>query len=85
MTKAKFIEKYKGNQLNIGNYNIELNSITDASFVMGCVHDDGVWKIFKTTERTVHYIIKELSNEDAAFDYFYELVLIQHNTATQSY
>lgn len=83
MKKEEFLKRFKDENLNIGVYNLEFDKITDASFVMGCVCADEVWKIFKTTERTGHYIIKELNNEDSAFDYFYELVLIQHKRVTQ--
>ncbi|GKU77598.1 hypothetical protein [Paenibacillus sp. L3-i20] len=78
MNKAEFLNKIKENNLNLGEYDIELNSITDASYVMGCCFDEGVWKIYKTGERLGHYIIKEFDNESDAFDYFYELVFLQH-------
>lgn len=78
MKKNEFIKRYKEERLNIGSYSLELDKLTDASFVMGCVFEDKIWKIFETTERTGHYIIKEFSDEDSAFDYFYELVLLQN-------
>ena len=70
MNKNEFLKRFKEKNLSIGSYSLELDRITDASFVMGCVLDDDKWKIFKTTERTGHYIIKEFSDEESAFDYF---------------
>ncbi|MCK0473845.1 hypothetical protein [Halalkalibacter sp. APA_J-10(15)] len=84
MTKTEFLKKYKENNLNLGEFDIELNSITDASYVMGCCFVDGEWKIYKTGERLGHYIIKVFESESDAFDYFYELVLIQHRRATEN-
>jgi hypothetical protein len=78
MTKVEFLKKLKENNISLGEFDIELNSITDSSYVMGCCFDDGVWKVYKTRERLGHYIIKEFENETEAFDYFYELLLLQH-------
>jgi len=79
MNKSEFLKKIEAENLDIGTYTFEFNKITDSPFVMGCVYIDEVWKIFETTERTGHYIIKELNDESDAFDYFYELVLLQNN------
>lgn len=78
MTKAEFLKKMEEENISLGEFEIELNTITDASYVMGCCFDNGVWKVYKTRERLGHYIIKEFDEESDAFDYFYELVLIQH-------
>ncbi|MCA0174663.1 hypothetical protein [Bacillus sp. RAR_GA_16] len=79
MTKQEFLQKYKDEKLNIGyDFIMVLDSITDEPLVLGCVYDQGVWKIFKTGERGGHYIIKEKDTEDEAFDYFYQVVLSQH-------
>lgn len=78
MIKADFKRKIKDNDLNIGEYQIELHLITDAPYVMGCCFDGGVWKVYKTRERLGHYIIKEYKNESDAFHCLYELVLAQH-------
>lgn len=79
MDKAEFIKKIEEHNLNLGEFQIELNLISDAPYVMGCCFDQGVWKIYKTRERLGHYVIKEFENESDAFSYFYELVLLQHN------
>lgn len=59
MIKADFKRKFEDNDLNLGEYQIELNLITDAPYVMGCCFDGGVRKVYKTRERLGHYIIKE--------------------------
>ena len=58
--------------MNVGEYIIVTESITDEYFVLGCAFDEGKWKVYKTGERGGHYIIKEFDNEHEAFDYFYE-------------
>lgn len=83
MNKSEFIQKITNEKLNLGEFDIELNAITDASYVMGCCLDEGVWKVYKTRERLGHYIIKTFQNESEAFSYFYELVLIQHKRVTR--
>ncbi len=84
MNKKEFLKKFKDENLYLGEFDIELNSITDASYVMGCCLDEGVWKVYKTRERLGHYIIKVFQSESEAYDYFYELVLIQHRRASQN-
>ena len=37
--------------------------------VMGCVYEQGKWKVYKTKGRGGHYIIKEIDSEDKAFIY----------------
>ncbi|MBD1221602.1 hypothetical protein J5S49_15480 [Virgibacillus halodenitrificans] len=78
MRKSEFIKKLEKEDINLGEFEIELESITDDPYVMGCCFDEGVWKVFKTRERLGHYIIKKFNKESEAFNYFYELVLIQH-------
>jgi len=36
-----------------------------------------MWKTYKTTERSGHYIIDEVADENIAFDELYELVKLQ--------
>ena len=79
MTKQEFLKRYKDEKLNIGDeYLMVLDAITDEPLVLGCAFDQGVWKIYKTGERVGHYVIKEFESENDAFDFFYEIVLIQH-------
>jgi len=47
--------------------------LTDEQFVIG----NNIWKIYKTTEGSGHYIIDEVSDENIAFDELYELVRLQ--------
>ncbi|MFD2923031.1 hypothetical protein [Halobacillus naozhouensis] len=79
MTKQQFLNKFESEKLNIGEYILILEKISDAPLVMGCAFDKGMWKIYKTKERGGHYIIKETESENEAFDFFYELVLSAHN------
>jgi len=78
MTKKEFLIRYEEDQLDIGEYIMILDKISDASLVMGCALDDGVWKVYKTKERDGHYVISEFKNESDAFDFFYELILCYH-------
>lgn len=77
MKKNEFLINLKTKNIFSKVYSFEFESITDAPFVMGCIPVGDLWKIFKTTERTGHYIIKEFTDEDSAFDYFYELCLLE--------
>lgn len=52
-------------------------SVTDEQFVIGCYQENNMWKIFKTKERSGHYIFDELTDENEAFDELYELVRLQ--------
>lgn len=86
MTKQEFLKRYKEEKLTIGDeYLMVLDSITDEPLVLGCIYDQDKWKIFETRERGGHFIIKEMDNEDEAFDYFYEIVLSQHNLQNNNY
>lgn len=79
MTKQEFLKRLKDEKLNIGEYLIVLDNITDEPLVIGCAFDKGAWKVYETRERRGHVIIKKIDNENEAFDYFYELVLSFHN------
>lgn len=79
MTKNEFLIKFNEESINLGEYIMVLDKLTDEPLVMGCVFDNEVWKIYKTKERGGHYVIKEFKRESEAFDYFYELVLSRHN------
>lgn len=78
MTKEEFLKRFKEENINLGEYMLMLDKISDASLVLGCAYDEGVWKVYRTRERGGHFVIKEFNNENDAFDYFYELVLIYH-------
>jgi hypothetical protein len=84
MTKEEFLKKVDSGKINLGEYIMVLDNITDEPLVMGCAFDNGVWKIYETRERGGHFIIKEIDNENDAFDYFYELLLSRHNYLTQN-
>ncbi|MBL5769418.1 hypothetical protein B5V88_10835 [Heyndrickxia sporothermodurans] len=79
MTKQEFLKRFKSEKINIGEYKMILDKISDAPLVLGCAYDQGVWKVYETRERGGHFIIKEIDNEDEAFDYFYKVVLSQQN------
>ncbi|TXC78486.1 hypothetical protein FS935_22750 [Metabacillus litoralis] len=79
MTKQEFLKRIESEKLNIGEYIIKLDKLSDAPLVLGCAFDQGVWKVYETRERGGHFIIKKIDNEDEAFDYFYKIVLSQHN------
>ncbi|MBN8211164.1 hypothetical protein JI666_20810 [Bacillus sp. NTK071] len=86
MTKQEFLQRYNSENLTIGaEYMMVLDGVTDEPLVLGCAYDQGVWKVYKTRERGGHYIIKEFTSENEAFDFFYELVLSQHNFQINNY
>lgn len=70
MLKQEFINRFKEEKLDIGEYIIIIDKISDAPLVLGCAFDEGKWKVYKTGERGGHYVIKEFDNEHEAFDYF---------------
>jgi hypothetical protein len=79
MTKNEFLNRYRQENLKIGDYIMVLNEVTDDPLVMGCAFNNGAWQVYKTKERGGHYVIREFKTENEAFDYFYELVLSFHN------
>ncbi|AIF42603.1 hypothetical protein [Virgibacillus sp. SK37] len=79
MEKQEFLERIESEGLNIGEYIIKLDKISDAPLVLGCAYNQGVWKVYETRERGGHFIIKKIDSEEDAFDYFYKVVLSQHN------
>ncbi|WLR42598.1 hypothetical protein LC087_18260 [Bacillus carboniphilus] len=83
MNKQEFINRFKKEKLNMGEYIMVLDSITDEPLVMGCVFDGDFWKIYETRERGGHFVIKKIKSENEAFDYFYELLLDRHNYLNQ--
>ena len=80
MTKQEFLEKFETEKLDIGEYIMVLDSVTDEPLVLGCAYDQGKWKVYKTKERGGHYIIQETDSEGEAFNLFYELVVSRHNS-----
>ena len=79
MTKEEFLNRIETEKLDIDEYIIILDKISNASLVLGCAFDEGKWKVYKTWERGGHYILKDFDNEHEAFDYFYKLILMEHN------
>lgn len=78
MNKEEFLKRFEEEGLNIGEYMLILDKISDAPLVLGCAYDEGVWKVYRTRERGGHFVVKKFDNENDAFDYFYKLVLIYH-------
>lgn len=58
MKKQEFLERIESKGLNIGEYIIKLDRISDAPLVLGCAYNQGVWKVYETRERGGHFIIK---------------------------
>lgn len=79
MTKQEFLNRISQEKPDLGEYQIETDYVTDASYVMGCYFENGKWRIFETQERSGHYIIDEFTDENEAFDELYELICIQAN------
>lgn len=77
MTKLEFFRKMKNEKIDLAEYIVVVDSLTDEPFVLGCYNDNGVWKIYETKERSGHFIIDEVVDENIAFDELYELVKIQ--------
>ena len=77
MTKLEFFRKMKNEKIDLAEYIVVVDSLTDEPFVLGCYNDNRVWKIYETKERSGHFIIDEVVDENIAFDELYELVKIQ--------
>jgi len=75
MTRKEFENWYYNEKIDIGIMDIELDIITDASFVLGCCLVDGKWVVYSSGERYGHEVIEEFTNENNAFNLFQELVL----------
>ncbi|MGG0658423.1 hypothetical protein [Rummeliibacillus pycnus] len=76
MTKEEFVELIKRENIRSGEYLIVLDQITDAPLVLGCVLEGNVWKVYQTKERSGHFILEEFNNENEAFDFFYDTILL---------
>ena len=85
MTKLEFLQKIKNDNIELAEYIVVVDSLTDEPFVLGCYNDNGVWKIYETKERSGHFIIDEVADENTAFDELYELVKIQEKYIKNRY
>lgn len=85
MRKDEFLDRIKKEKIDLAEYIIVVDSLTDEQFVIGCYKDNNVWKIYKTTERWGHYIIDEVKDENIAFDELYELVKLQEKYIKNRY
>ncbi len=74
MTKQAFLDRMEKEDIRLREYIVVVDRVTDRPFVIGCYYEDDVWKIYKTRERSGHYIIDEVKDENVAFDELYELV-----------
>ncbi|MGG0738458.1 hypothetical protein [Niallia taxi] len=84
MTKNDFLKRIESEKLNTGEYIIVVDYLTDEPLVMGCTQENGKWIIYETKERGGYFVIKELPEENEAFDYFYQFLLSRHNYLTQN-
>lgn len=85
MTKLEFLEKMKNEKIDLAEYIVVTDSLTDEPFVLGCYKDNGMWKIYETGERNGHFIIDEVEDENSAFDELYELVKLQEKYIKNRY
>jgi len=79
MNKEEFLKRFKEEKLYIGPYIMVFDQITDEPQIIGCVYEEGIWKVFETRERGGHFIVDECETEEEAFEILYELVKIMHN------
>ncbi|MYL58218.1 hypothetical protein GLW20_11940 [Virgibacillus halodenitrificans] len=77
MTKHEFLVRFKNENINLAEYIVVVDSLTDEPFVLGCYKENNTWKIYETKERSGHFIIDEVQNENIVFDELYELVKLQ--------
>jgi len=78
MTKQEFIRRMEIEKpLEGTGLSIEIDELIDSPYIIGCYEDNGVWRIYKTRERGGYFIIKELTNEDEAYEYLYKLVYVE--------
>lgn len=85
MTKSEFLGRMKNENINLGEYIVVVDSLTDEPFVLGCYKENNIWKIYETKERSGHFIIDEVQDENMAFDELYELVKLQEKYIKNRY
>ena len=48
MTKKEFTNRMEREKINLGEYIVVIDSLTDEQFVIGCYQQNNMWKIYKT-------------------------------------
>ncbi len=66
MTKQEFLDRMKNENSDFGEYIVVVDSLTDEQFVIGCYKENNIWKIYETKERSGHFIIDEVVDENVA-------------------
>lgn len=85
MTKQEFLDRMKKENIDLAEYIIVVDSLTDEQFVIGCYKENNMWKIYDTKDRSGHFIIDEVADENTAFDELYELVKLQEKYIKNRY
>ncbi|MGL5085562.1 MAG: hypothetical protein ACRC68_07560 [Clostridium sp.] len=85
MTKYEFLDRIKKESINLAEYIVVVDSLTDEPFVLGCYKENNRWNIYETKERSGHVIIDEVQDENMAFDELYELVKLQEKYIKNRY
>ena len=85
MTKSEFLDKIKNEKIDLAEYIVVVDSLTDESFALGCYKENDLWKIYETKEQSGHFIIDEVQDENTAFDELYELVKLQEKYIKNRY
>lgn len=79
MTKNEFLTIIKKEipDLDDFDWDIEIDSLTKAGFVLGCYYNEKnkIWNIYETTERGDEDVIFTAKSEEEAYDKLYKLVM----------
>ena len=76
MTKSEFIKKTEHYHGNVGGWDIVLDNLSLADFVIGCYYDRDtkMWKTYINNERGRHRIRLETISEEKALDKLYSMI-----------
>lgn len=46
MTKSEFLDRMKNENINLAEYIVVVDNLTDEPFVLGCYKENNVWRIY---------------------------------------
>lgn len=82
MTRTEFLAKTECYHGRAGDYDIVLDKLDLADFVIGCYYDDSVqkWEVYQNDERGLQDIDLETTSEEEALDGLYSNVEYENRT-----
>ena len=82
MTRTEFLERTKPYHGSVNGWDIVLDRLSVADFVLGCYYDesDKKWKVYENGERGVQDIDLETTSEEEALDELYSNIEYKNRT-----